>query len=71
MGKEVVKLALNNPEFDLVCAIDKFGAGEKINDKVVIDSDLETSIKTNKPDIVVDFTQPSVIFENIKKIMEK
>lgn len=66
MGKEVVKLALNNPDFELVCAIDKFGVGQKINDKVFIEEDITKSLETNKPDIVVDFTQPSTIFENIK-----
>ena len=66
MGKEVVKLALTNPDFDLVCAIDKFGIGEKINDNVTIEEDIAKAIETNKPDIIVDFTQPSVIFENIK-----
>ena len=70
MGSEVVNLALNNNDFELVCAIDKFGAGKKITENVIIEEDLKNSLVKRKPDIVVDFTQPSVIFENIKIYME-
>lgn len=66
MGKEVVKTILNDPEIDLACAVDKFGAGEKITDNVSVTDNIENAIKTSKPDIMVDFTQPSVIFENAK-----
>lgn len=63
MGKEVVKLAQNC--FDFVLAVDKFAAGEKINN-IEIKDNLLTAINEAKPDVVVDFTQPSVVFENIK-----
>ena len=66
MGQEVVKLVLNSPDLELVLAVDKFKTGEKIKDNVIIKDDLLNSINEAKPDIVVDFTQPSVIFENIK-----
>ena len=66
MGQEVVKLVLNSPDLELVLAVDKFKTGEKIKDNVIIKDDLFNSINEAKPDIVVDFTQPSVIFENIK-----
>ena len=68
MGKEVVNLALQNPEFELVLAVDKFGVGEKISN-IEIKPDL-TSIKEVKPDVVVDFTQPDTIFQNIKYYQE-
>ena len=66
MGSEVVKLAINNPEFELTCAIDKFNVGKKITEQVSIEEDITKAIEKNKPDVVVDFTQPSIIFENIK-----
>lgn len=66
MGSEVVKLAINNPEFELACAIDKFNVGKKITEQVSIEEDITKAIGKNKPDVVVDFTQPSIIFENIK-----
>lgn len=70
MGREVVNLAINNQDFELVCAIDKFGAGTQLNDNVVIEQDLKETLVKRKPDIVVDFTQPSTIYENIKTYIE-
>ena len=69
MGKEVVKTVLADPEMELVLAIDKFGVGEKVTDNVIIEDDIEKAIQTHKPDVIVDFTQPSVIFENAKKYL--
>ena len=65
MGSQVVQTVLNDPNLELICAIDKFGCNEKINN-IVIQDNLEKTLQETKPDIVVDFTQPSVIFENIK-----
>lgn len=65
MGREVVKLVQNSPDLELVLVLDKFNVGEKIGNLTIKD-DLEKSLTEIKPDIVVDFTQPSVIFENIK-----
>ena len=70
MGSQVVNLAINNKDFDLVCAIDKFGAGKVIFNDVIIEEKLEESLVKRKPEIVVDFTQPSVIYENIKTYMK-
>lgn len=66
MGKEVVKTVINDPEMELVCAIDKFETGQNVHGTVVIESDIQKSIELNKPDVVVDFTEPSVVFENAK-----
>ncbi len=71
MGSEVVNLALNNNDFELVCAVDKFGAGKKITENVIVEVDLKEALVKRKPDVVVDFTQPSVIYENIKIYMEQ
>lgn len=69
MGSEVVKLVNENKDFQLVAAIDKFGTGKVLSD-VVVEDDLEKALQTKMPDIVVDFTQPSVIYENIKIYMK-
>ena len=45
MGSEVVKLAINNPEFELACAIDKFNVGEKITEQVSIEEDITKQLK--------------------------
>ena len=70
MGATVVNTVLNNDNLELCCAIDKFDTDKIINGKIKIETDLELSLKENNPDIVVDFTQPSVIFENIKIYMK-
>lgn len=70
MGQEVVNLILNNKDFELVCAVDKFGAGKQLSNNVVIEENLKEALVKRKPDIVVDFTQPSVIYENIKTYMD-
>lgn len=70
MGKEVVKAVLNNPNMELVCAIDKFGVGEIAHGEIKITDDIEDAIKTTKPDVIVDFTEPSAIFENAKKYLK-
>ena len=68
MGKEVVNMVLQNPDFELVLAIDKYTADKKISD-IQITSDF-SDIKKINPNIMVDFTQPSTIFENIKIYQE-
>ncbi len=70
MGKTVVSAVLNDNELELVCAIDKFGAGNKINEKVAIEEDIKQALIKSNPDIVIDFTQPSTIFENIKTYLD-
>ena len=70
MGSQVVNLAINNKDFELVCAIDKFGAGKQLTNGVIVEENLEESLVKRKPDVVVDFTQPSVIYENIKTYLK-
>lgn len=67
MGREVVKTVINNTGMTLVMAVDKMGTGENVFENVVIESDVEKAIEANKPDVVVDFTQPSLVYENTKK----
>lgn len=70
MGSQVVNLAINNKDFELVCAVDKFGTGKQLCENVIVEENLKESLVKRKPDIIVDFTQPSVIYENIKIYME-
>ena len=70
MGTQVVNLVLNNKDFELSCAVDKFGVGKQLSQDVVVGDDLEKELVLNQPDVVVDFTQPSTIFENIKTYLK-
>ena len=63
MGKEVVKAVLEAEDTTLVMAVDVVGEGTIIANDVEIETNLKQAIQTKKPDVVIDFTQPSTIFE--------
>ena len=69
MGTQVVKAVTDTDGFDLVCAIDKYELGFNVHDDIVIEGDIKTAFELKKPDVVIDFTQPDTIFENIKIYM--
>lgn len=74
MGKEVVKAVTNDSDCELTQAIDKFELGNDIG-QIVFGKEngvlITAEININeKPDVVVDFTQPSTIFENAKKYLK-
>lgn len=70
MGKQVVSAVLADKELVLVCAVDKFNIGQEIAPSVKIQDDIKKALTDTKPDIVIDFTQPSTIFENIKTYLD-
>ncbi len=65
MGKEVVKAVLEAEDTTLVMAVDVVGEGTVIANDVKIETDLKSALQNKKPDVVVDFTQPSTIFEHV------
>ncbi|MCD7878578.1 MAG: 4-hydroxy-tetrahydrodipicolinate reductase [Candidatus Gastranaerophilales bacterium] len=72
MGKEVIKTILNEQDTQLVAAIDIHCEGEDISEiisgkkcGVLIDVDIENSIISKKPDVIIDFTQPDGIFNHV------
>ena len=70
MGQEVVKAVIADKDCELVCAIDKFNLGFNVYGDVAIEGDIKKAFELKKPDIVIDFTQPDTIFENIKTYIE-
>lgn len=70
MGQEVVKAVLADASCELACAVDKFGVGTLVTENISVQDDIKTAFSVAKPDVVVDFTQPSVIYENIKLYMQ-
>ena len=76
MGLTVVGAVLNDPELELVGAVDAISApdvGELIGRKslnIPIETDLGRALETHKPDVMVDFTQPSVVFKNVMTALE-
>ena len=45
MGKEVVKTVINDPETELVCAVDKFGTGESVFGDIKVESDIKQALE--------------------------
>lgn len=77
MGKEVVKGILSRNDFQLVSAIDVREVGKDIGEVVGVQSlgipvsnDLVAALKESGAQVAVDFTHPSVVFENVRKTIE-
>lgn len=77
MGREVVKAVMNDKDMELVMAVDMYDEGEDIGTLVTskacdvnICSNLPDAIKNQKPDVIVDFTQPSQVFCNVSLYIE-
>ncbi len=62
MGSTVVNAVKNDSELKLVGAVDVI-AGEVEGMK--IENDLDAALKKFSPDVMVDFTRPNVVFDNV------
>lgn len=78
MGRAVVKAVHDDAELTLVGGIDPNLAGQDIGDLAglgqigisVVASLAEILDSSNKPDVVVDFTSPAIIYQNAKTVLE-
>lgn len=78
MGREVVKAILADAECQLVMAIDPGATGQDAAllagltepSGILIQSDLKAAIASTQPDVIVDFTAPSVVLGNALSILE-
>lgn len=73
MGQEVIKAVLKDPELQLVSAVDRLHQGEDIGKIVGLDelgikiiTDLAEAFQATKPQVMVDFSTPSVVMENTR-----
>ena len=71
MGRTVLNAVINDSELELVGAVDVIGgadsgelSGNKANG-IIIETDLEKSLETHKPEVMIDFTRPAVVFNNV------
>lgn len=78
MGKEVVNAVCKAEDMQLVCAVDVAGVGTDIGLAsfskeigVLVEADLKNALQTKKPDVVIDFTQPSTIYEHVCLFMQE
>ena len=70
MGRAVLNAVYQDAELELVGAVD-LNAGADAGDLigigkigVIVEADLQRAIDEKKPDVMVDFTQPAVVFGN-------
>ena len=77
MGREVISAISADKELKLVAAIDKIETGKDIGELVLgksnnitVESNVKTAVQNAEPDVMVDFTQPSFVFENAKLYIE-
>lgn len=73
MGREVLKAVHNDPELALVGAVDVNADATDLGHFIGCEplgltagTDLATVISATKPDVMVDFTRPEVVMENIR-----
>ena len=77
MGQAVISAVLDDDELELVGAVDLRGgidAGELVGRSmcgITVTENLEDSIDTHKPDVMVDFTRPDAVFENVCIALKK
>ena len=76
MGREVVKAVHADSELTMVGGIDPSKAGQDVGTVAGIEplhitmaETIDEVLSDNKPDVIVDFTNPAVIFENAKKFL--
>lgn len=67
MGREVVRTVLSAEDLELVAAVDPAHSGEPVGEGtgLSVSGDLAAAIEDTKPDVMVDFTHPSVVAGNI------
>jgi 4-hydroxy-tetrahydrodipicolinate reductase len=77
MGREVVKTVLDDAELELVGAVDSYRIGKDIGELigtevsgVTVESDLNAALKRTRAEVMVDFTTPTVVLENIKTALK-
>ncbi|HWP96168.1 MAG TPA: 4-hydroxy-tetrahydrodipicolinate reductase [Syntrophomonadaceae bacterium] len=78
MGRETIKAVTADPELQLMGMVDLRARGETLSQitgsddpsSLVMENDLELFLGRGKPDIVIDFTNPQVVFENVRSILQ-
>ncbi len=65
VGREVVAAVSAEPGMEVVAAVDPLHAGECL-DGVTITGDLSEALAVSTPDVLVDFTHPTVVEGNIR-----
>lgn len=77
VGQEVIKAVLGDPELALASAVDVRNINKDIGPMVgmeplgvVIRNDLATAIRLDKPQVMVDFTTPATVMNNLRVALQ-
>ena len=72
MGSEVVKKVCAEADLELAAVVDIKEANIALDNGTTMatQTDLEAAIKASAPDVVVDFTRPDVVMNNLRKILK-
>lgn len=77
MGLETLKAVLKDADLELVGAVDAKANGQavsaltgEVDCSVILGNELETVIKETSPDVLIDFTNPQVVFSNTKSALK-
>jgi len=67
MGREVLRAVGTEPDMTVVGAVDPAHAGEPVGEGVdlTIEGSLGAALAATSPDVMVDFTHPSVVADNV------
>ena len=68
MGRTVIEAVKNDPELELVGAVDIFEGGIG---GIKVETDLAAALENHKPEVMVDFTRPDSVFKNVMVALEK
>lgn len=78
MGRETLKAVEEDNELLLIGAVDVKSNGERVSQltglsgvEIQVEKDLEQILERERPDIVVDFTNPQAVFNNARLILQK
>jgi 4-hydroxy-tetrahydrodipicolinate reductase len=78
MGQEVIRMISEQEDFELVGAVDVSNVGEDIHQLLGIDApaveisdDLALTLEKTDANVLVDFTNVTVVMDNVKVAMEK
>ena len=76
MGKEVVRAVYAQEDMELCGAVDIHAVGKDVGELcglgclgIMVNDELDYTLKRVKPDVVVDFTTPFVVMKNIETTM--
>lgn len=72
MGSEVVKKVVSENDLELAAVVDIKEANIALENGTVMttQTDLEAAIQACSPNVVVDFTRPDVVMDNLRKVLK-